>query len=115
MTPRIAEPTPAQVAWHDLELGIFIHWSPGTYENTPGGHDTPKTPSSVINPNLLDTEQWVDVTKAMGAKFIVLVAKHVGGFCIWQTQTTRLRYPQHALARRQGRHRQGLFRFLTTE
>jgi alpha-L-fucosidase len=67
---------------------MFIHWSPETYENTFLGHDTPKTPSSVINPNLLDTEQWVDMAKAMSAKYIVLVAKHVGGFCIWQTQTT---------------------------
>ena len=88
MTPQPAQPTPAQAAWHDLELGMFIHWSPGTYENTPSGHDNLKTPLSEINPHLLDTEQWVDVAEAMGAKYLVLVAKHVGGFCIWQTQTT---------------------------
>ncbi len=83
-----ARPTPAQLAWHDMELGMFIHWSPGTYENTASGHDTLTTPLSVINPHRLDTEQWVDVAEAMGAKYIVLVAKHVGGFCIWQTETT---------------------------
>ena len=88
MTPTLATPTPAQVAWHDLELGMFIHWSPGTYENTESGHDSLKTPLSAINPHRLDTEQWVDVAEAMGARYIVLVAKHVGGFCLWQTQTT---------------------------
>jgi alpha-L-fucosidase len=88
MNPHLATPTPAQVAWHEMELGMFIHWSPGTYENTASGHDSLKTPLSVINPELLDTEQWVDVAESMGAKYIVLVAKHVGGFCLWQTQTT---------------------------
>jgi alpha-L-fucosidase len=71
-----------------MELGMFIHWSPGTYENTTSGHDTLVTPLSEINPHLLDTEQWVDVAESMGARYIVLVAKHVGGFCVWQTQTT---------------------------
>jgi alpha-L-fucosidase len=88
MNPNLAKPTLAQVAWQGLELGMFIHWSPGTYENTTSGHDSLKTPLSIIDPQGLDTEQWVDVAEAMGAKYIVLVAKHVGGFCLWQTQTT---------------------------
>lgn len=88
MALRLAKPTPVQVAWHDLELGMFIHWSPGTYENTASGHDSLKTPLSAINPHRLDTEQWADVAEAMGARYVVVVAKHVGGFCIWQTQTT---------------------------
>jgi len=83
-----AKPTPAQLAWHNTELGMFIHFSPGTYENTGGGHDTLTIPPSAINPHLLDTEQWADVAEAMGAKYVVLVAKHVGGFCLWQTETT---------------------------
>ena len=88
MTTPLATPTPAQLAWHDMELGMFIHWSPGTYENTESGHDRLRTPLSIINPHLLDTEQWVDVAEAMGAKYIVMVVKHVGGFCVWQTETT---------------------------
>ena len=36
----------------------------------------------------LDTDQWVAAAEAMGAKYIVCVAKHVGGFCMWQTETT---------------------------
>ena len=29
-----------------------------------------------------------DSAEAMGAKYIIFVAKHVGGFCMWQTETT---------------------------
>ena len=97
MTTPLAKPTPAQLAWHDTELGMFIHWSPGTYENTGGGHDTLTIPPSAINPYLLDTEQWVDVAEAMGAKYVVIVAKHVGGFCLWQ-QNTPASAPLLALA-----------------
>ena len=41
-----------------------------------------------INPDKLDTDQWVAAAEAMGAKYIVFVAKHTGGFCWWQTDTT---------------------------
>jgi alpha-L-fucosidase len=41
-----------------------------------------------MNPAELDTAQWVAAAEAMGAKYIVFVAKHVGGFCMWQTETT---------------------------
>ena len=88
MTATLAKPTPAQLAWHDTEMGMFLHWSPGTYEDTGSGHDTLTIPPAAIHPHLLDTEQWVDVAESMGAKYIVIVAKHVGGFCLWQTQTT---------------------------
>ena len=82
----LARPTPEQVAWHDMELEMFIHFAPSTWQDTQ--HDNLSTPLSAINPEKLDTEQWADVAVAMGAKQIVFVAKHVGGFCWWQTDTT---------------------------
>lgn len=82
----LARPTPEQVAWHDLELEMFIHFAPSTWQDTQ--HDNLSTPLSAINPQQLDTEQWADVAVTMGAKQIVFVAKHVGGFCWWQTDTT---------------------------
>jgi alpha-L-fucosidase len=65
---------------------MFIHFAPSTWQDTQ--HDNLTTPLSAINPQQLDTEQWADVAVAMGAKQIVFVAKHVGGFCWWQTDTT---------------------------
>ncbi len=85
-TPRLALPTPEQADWHDLELGMFIHFAPNTWQDQE--YDDLSTPLSKMNPFQLDTDQWVEVAEAMGAKYIIFVAKHVGGFCWWQTETT---------------------------
>lgn len=82
----LARPTPQQVAWHHLELEMFIHIGPATWEDVQ--HSNLTAPLSAINPAELDTEQWADVAVSMGAKQIVFVAKHDGGFCWWQTDTT---------------------------
>lgn len=82
----LAVPTSAQAAWHDLEVGMFIHIAPQTWQDTEV--DTMQTPLSAINPEKLDTDQWVRVGESMGAKYIVFVAKHEGGFCWWQTDST---------------------------
>ena len=42
----------------------------------------------VLQSGPVDTEQWVDTALTLGARYIVLVAKHAGGFCLWQTETT---------------------------
>jgi alpha-L-fucosidase len=82
----LARPTPQQVAWHDLELGIFIHMGPQTWQDSES--DRMNVEPSAMNPAKLDTDQWVRTAEAMGAKYIVFVAKHEGGFCWWQTDTT---------------------------
>lgn len=83
--PR-ALPTASQLAWHDLEVGMFIHIAPQTWQDSES--DRMNTPLAEINPDKLDTDQWVAVAEAMGAKYIVFVAKHEGGFCWWPTATT---------------------------
>jgi alpha-L-fucosidase len=79
-------PTAAQLAWHQLEVGMFIHIAPQTWQ----GRETDdlSTPLSAMNPEKLDTDAWVSVAESMGAEYIVFVAKHEGGFCWWQTETT---------------------------
>lgn len=81
-----ARPTPAQLAWHELEMGMFIHIAPQTWQDSES--DTLKTSLLEINPTELDTDQWVAVADSMGAQYIVFVAKHEGGFCWWPTLTT---------------------------
>lgn len=83
---ELAKPSPAQLAWHDAEIGMFLHFAPNTWQDSEG--DNLSTPLSKIDPKELDTDQWARVAKSMGAKYIVFVAKHVGGFCWWQTATT---------------------------
>ena len=83
--PR-ALPSADQVAWQDLEVGMFVHFAPNTWQDVESDNLT--TPLSAIDPKLLDTDQWARTALSLGAKYIVFVAKHQGGFCMWQTQTT---------------------------
>ncbi|MCL5019151.1 MAG: alpha-L-fucosidase [Patescibacteria group bacterium] len=83
---HLAKPTPEQAAYQDMELGMFIHFAPNTWQDKE--YDDLSTPLSKINPEKLNTDQWVQAAESMGAKYIVFVAKHVGGFCWWQTSTT---------------------------
>lgn len=85
MPPR-ARPTPDQARWQDAEIGMFIHLAPNTWSGKE--YDDLSVPLSEINPTELDTDQWVRVAQSLGAKYIVFVAKHAGGFCMWQTDTT---------------------------
>lgn len=79
-------PSPAQVLWQDMEQTMFIHFDPATWQGS--AYDNHSTPLSQINPARLDVNQWIDVAESWGAKMIIFVAKHVGGFCWWQTETT---------------------------
>ncbi len=82
----LATPTPGQAAWHDLEIGMFIHFGLETYQDTET--DDFSTKLQDFNPSKLDTDQWVRVAESLHAKYIILVAKHEGGFCLWQTDST---------------------------
>jgi alpha-L-fucosidase len=82
----LAIPTKDQLAWQDLEIGMFVHIAPNTWQDKEG--DDLLTPLSKINPEKLDTDQWARTAVDLGAKYIVFVAKHAGGFCMWQTETT---------------------------
>jgi alpha-L-fucosidase len=83
---KLATPSPQQVAWQDLELGMFVHFAPNTWQDLEG--DDLSTPLSKIDPVELNTDQWARTAVMLGARYIVFVAKHQGGFCMWQTKTT---------------------------
>ena len=65
---------------------MFVHFAPNTWQNAES--DTLGTPLSEIDPKELNTDQWAQTAVALGAKYLVFVAKHQGGFCMWQTHTT---------------------------
>jgi alpha-L-fucosidase len=81
----LAVGTPDQLAWQDLEFGMFVHLAPNTWQNRE--YDDLSTPLSAINPDI-DTDQWAQCAANLGARYVVFVAKHAGGFCMWQTATT---------------------------
>lgn len=81
-----ALPSPQQVQWQNMERTMFVHFAPNTWQGTE--LDNRSTPLSRINPTKLDVNQWIDAAESFGAKMIIFVAKHVGGFCMWQTEST---------------------------
>jgi alpha-L-fucosidase len=79
-------PAPYQVAWQDLEFGVIIHFSTNTFLNQEWGDGTASP--SVFNPTQFDPDQWMKAIRDSGAKYVVLVAKHHDGFCLWPTEQT---------------------------
>jgi alpha-L-fucosidase len=80
------KPSPQQVAWQDLEFGVILHFSTNTFLDREWGDGT--AAPSVFNPKQFDPDQWMQAIKASGAKYVVLVAKHHDGFCLWPTEQT---------------------------
>ena len=87
-THNLAKPTDVQYKWHEQERIMFVHFGPATWQGRE--YDNLSTPMDRINPEKLDTDQWCEVAQSWGAKEILFVAKHTGGFCWWQTETTNL-------------------------
>ncbi|MBT7370750.1 MAG: alpha-L-fucosidase [Gammaproteobacteria bacterium] len=85
-TGSLITATPAHQRWHDLELGMFFHFDIPVYK--PGWDwrswkDLPDP--NLYQPEELDTDQWMEAARAMGARYAIFVAKHCSGFCQWQT------------------------------
>jgi alpha-L-fucosidase len=80
------KPSPQQVEWQDLEFGVLIHYGPNSFMDREWGDG--KADPKVFNPTELDAEQWMRAIKASGAKYVVLVAKHHDGFCLWPSEQT---------------------------
>jgi alpha-L-fucosidase len=81
------KPSPQQVAWQDLEIGAIIHFGPNTFMDREWGDGT--ADPSVFNPSAVDPEQWMRAAKAAGIKYVVFVAKHHDGFCLWPTEQSQ--------------------------
>src|ERR1700757_3046779 len=78
------KPAPYQVAWQDLEFGVIVHFSTNTFLDREWGDGTASP--STFNPTDFDPEQWMKAIRDAGAKYVVLVAKHHDGFCLWPTE-----------------------------
>jgi alpha-L-fucosidase len=79
---------PSKYQWQQInrKYGMFIHFGINTFwdeEWTDGS----KPPSSYA-PDTIDADQWISTARDAGMKYVILVTKHVDGFCLWKSQYT---------------------------
>jgi len=77
-----------QKDFRKLEFGMFIHYNMATYKGVQwvAGYHSPAD----FNPGVgtIDTDAWADAAVSAGMTYGVLTAKHVGGFCLWDSKHT---------------------------
>ena len=80
------KPSPQQVEWQDLEMGAIIHFGPNTFLDQEWGDGT--ADPKVFEPTQFDPEQWMRALQSAGFRYVIFVAKHHDGFCLWPTAQT---------------------------
>ena len=76
-----------QENFRKLEFGMFIHYNMATYKGVQwveGYH----SPADFDPGGTIDTDAWADAAVSAGIKYGVLTAKHVAGFCLWDSKYT---------------------------
>jgi alpha-L-fucosidase len=79
-------PTPAQRRWLELRFGVFLHFGVNTFNDAEWSDGT--LPADSFAPTELDPDRWCEAAKAAGAGYLLLVAKHHDGFCLWPSRWT---------------------------
>jgi alpha-L-fucosidase len=105
LRPETKEQHDTRMAWwRDAKFGMFIHWGvysvpagkwkgtiyPGISEWIMSHADIPiaeyETLAPKFNPVEFDAEQWVQMAKNAGVKYIVITSKHHDGFAIYDSK-----------------------------
>ena len=84
--PFCPVPSERQLAWHEMEYYMFVHFTVNTFTDKEWGYGDEN--ESVFNPSELNCRQWAKVAKDAGMKGIIITAKHHDGFCLWPSQFT---------------------------
>jgi alpha-L-fucosidase len=90
ISPNAVVPSEKLIAYQQMELIGFIHFSINTFTDKEWGFGD-ESPE-LFNPSELNVEQWVETAKAAGMKELILTAKHHDGFCLWPS-----RYTEHSI------------------
>jgi len=85
--------------FRDQGFGLFIHWNVDCQLGTVISHSLVGTSKDyerryfgelprTFNPRNFHPDDWADLAKLAGIRYVVLTAKHHAGFCLWPTGTT---------------------------
>ena len=90
--------------WRDAKFGLFIHWGPSSVSGKEiswsrighpfdiGGAEQIQKPEvydnlyKQFNPTEFNADQWMQMAKEAGMKYVVFVSKHHDGFSMWPTK-----------------------------
>jgi alpha-L-fucosidase len=84
--PLMPVPSAAQMAWHEMEMNAFVHFTTNTFTGLEWGNGNES--ESIFNPAQLDAGQWARTLKETGFKTLILTCKHHDGFCLWPSKYT---------------------------
>lgn len=80
-------PSKNQMAWHEMEYYLFVHFGPNTFTSLEWGKGSEDP--NVFNPTEMDCRQWARIAREAGAKAIIITAKHHDGFNLYPSRQSR--------------------------
>jgi len=90
VAPTAVVPSPHQIAYQQMELIGFVHFTVNTFTDKEWGYGD-ESPG-IFQPDALDADQWASIAAEVGMKELILTAKHHDGFALWPS-----RYTEHSV------------------